>query len=73
MMSGKYVVLDHTVMELVEGITLKEYIERKGRLSHKEVISIAIQMCTGIGERMRQISFTETLSLRISLFPEMAR
>ena len=37
------------VMELVEGITLKEYIERKGRLSHKEIISIAIQMCTGIG------------------------
>ena len=36
-------------MELVEGITLKEYIEKKGRLSHKEVISIAIQMCSGIG------------------------
>lgn len=41
--------LYYMVMELVEGITLKEYIERKGRLSHKEVISIAIQMCTGIG------------------------
>ena len=40
--------LYYMVMELVEGITLKEYIERKGRLSHKEVISIAIQMCTGI-------------------------
>ena len=37
------------VMELVEGITLKEYIDKKGRLSHKETISIAIQMCTGIG------------------------
>jgi len=41
--------LYYMVMELVEGISLKEYIERKGRLSHKEVISIAIQMCTGIG------------------------
>lgn len=41
--------LYYMVMELVEGITLKEYIARKGRLSHKEVISIAIQMCTGIG------------------------
>ena len=41
--------LNYMVMELVEGITLKEYIEKKGRLSHKEVISIAIQMCTGIG------------------------
>lgn len=33
--------LYYMVMELVEGITLKEYIERKGRLSHKEIISIA--------------------------------
>lgn len=41
--------LYYMVMELVEGITLKEYIEKKGRLSHKEVISIAIQMCAGIG------------------------
>ena len=41
--------LYYMVMELVEGITLKEYIERKGRLSHKETISIAIQMCSGIG------------------------
>ena len=36
------------VMELVEGITLKDYIEKKGRLSAKETISIAIQMVTGI-------------------------
>ncbi len=41
--------LYYMVMELVEGITLKEYIARKGRLSHKETISIAIQMCNGIG------------------------
>lgn len=41
--------LYYMVMELVEGITLKEYIKRKGRISHKELISIAIQMCTGIG------------------------
>lgn len=41
--------LYYMIMELVEGITLKEYIKRKGRLSHKELISIAIQMCTGIG------------------------
>ncbi len=41
--------LYYMVMELVDGITLKEYIEKKGRLSHKEVISIAIQMCNGIG------------------------
>lgn len=41
--------LYYMVMELVEGITLKEYIEKKGRLSHRELISIAIQMCSGIG------------------------
>lgn len=41
--------LNYMIMEIVDGITLKEYIQRKGRLSHKEVISIAIQMCTGIG------------------------
>ncbi len=41
--------LYYMVMELVDGITLKDYIEKKGRLSHKEVISIAIQMCNGIG------------------------
>ena len=40
--------LYYMVMELVEGITLKEYIQKKGRLSAREVISIAIQMCTGI-------------------------
>ena len=36
------------VMELVEGITLKKYIEKKARLSVKEAVSIAIQACMGI-------------------------
>lgn len=40
--------LYYMVMELVEGITLKDYIEKKGRLSAKETISISIQMVTGI-------------------------
>lgn len=40
--------LYYMVMELVEGITLKDYIEKKGRLSAKETISIAIQMVTGL-------------------------
>lgn len=46
--------LYYMVMELVEGITLKEYIEKKGRLSAREVISIAIQMCMGIEAAHRQ-------------------
>ena len=40
--------LFYMVMELVEGITLKDYIEKKGKLSAKETISISIQMVTGL-------------------------
>ena len=38
----------YIVMELVEGITLKEYIEKKGKLSVREATSIAIQVCMGL-------------------------
>lgn len=38
----------YIVMELVEGITLKKYIEKKGALEYKEAVSIAIQMAQGI-------------------------
>lgn len=38
----------YIVMEHVEGITLKSYIEKKGRLSYKEAVSIAIQVGRGI-------------------------
>ena len=38
----------YIVMALVEGITLKKYIEKKARLSVKEAISIAIQVSMGI-------------------------
>ena len=36
------------VMELVEGITLKEYIEKKGKLAVREATSIAIQVSQGL-------------------------
>ena len=40
---------DHyIVMELVEGITLKNYIERKGRMTIKEATSIGIQVSMGL-------------------------
>jgi len=40
--------IHYIVMELVEGITLKKYIEKKARLSYKEAVSIAIQVSMGI-------------------------
>ncbi len=39
----------YIVMELVEGITLKNYIGRKGRLSLREAVSIAVQVAMGVG------------------------
>lgn len=38
----------YIVMELIEGITLKEYIAKKGKLSIKEATSIAIQVSMGL-------------------------
>ena len=38
----------YIVMELIEGITLKDYISKKGKLSVKEATSIAIQVSMGL-------------------------
>ena len=40
--------MHYIVMEYVEGITLKTYIEKKGQLTFKEAVSIAIQVGRGI-------------------------
>ncbi len=40
--------LYYIVMELIEGITLKNYIAKKGKLSVKEATSIAIQVSLGL-------------------------
>ena len=40
--------LYYIVMELIEGITLKDYITKKGKLSVKEATSIAIQVSLGL-------------------------
>ena len=40
--------LYYMVMELVEGITLKEYIAKKEKLTPKEVISITLHVCAGM-------------------------
>ncbi len=40
--------INYIVMELVEGFTLKKYIEKKARLSVREAVTIAIQIGMGI-------------------------
>ena len=40
--------INFIVMELVEGITLKEYIAKKGKLAVREATSIAIQVSQGL-------------------------
>ena len=40
--------LHYIVMELIEGITLKSYIKKKGKLGIKEAIGISIQVAQGI-------------------------
>lgn len=40
--------LHYIVMELVEGITLKKFVERKGKLDLKEAVGIAIQIAQGM-------------------------
>lgn len=46
--------LHYIVMELIEGITLKSYITKKGRLEVKETIGIAIQVAQGIAAAHEQ-------------------
>ncbi|NLU32174.1 MAG: Stk1 family PASTA domain-containing Ser/Thr kinase [Clostridiaceae bacterium] len=40
----------YIVMELVEGITLKEYIKKVGALDWKEAVSITIQICSALSK-----------------------
>lgn len=42
--------LHYIIMELVEGITLKKFIEKKGRLEINEAIGIGIQIAQGMEE-----------------------
>ncbi len=44
----------YIIMELIEGITLKSYIAKKGFLEVKETIGIAIQMAQGISAAHQQ-------------------
>lgn len=46
--------LHYIVMELIEGITLKSYIGKKGKLEIKEAVGIAIQVAQGIAAAHEQ-------------------
>ena len=39
---------DYIVMELIEGITLKEYLQKKGRLTWQEAVFFAEQICRAL-------------------------
>lgn len=47
-------VYHYIVMELIEGITLKNYIEKKGYLESKEAIGIALQVAQGMAAAHEQ-------------------
>ncbi len=40
--------VDYIVMEYVEGVTLKEYIEKRGVIPWKEAVDYAAQICAGL-------------------------
>ncbi|MDO5141990.1 MAG: protein kinase, partial [Eubacteriales bacterium] len=40
--------IDYIVMELIEGITLKEYMQQKGRLTWQEAVFFAEQICRAL-------------------------
>ena len=40
--------IHYIVMEMVEGITLKEYIQKKGHLSVSEAVNFSLQIASGI-------------------------
>ena len=60
--------LHYIVMELVEGITLKEYIQKKGKLTPKEVIGIMMQVCAGIESAHNNSSRDSRLFFLMAVF-----
>ena len=65
--------IHYIVMEYVEGITLKTYIEKKGQLNYKEALSIAIQVSRGIQAAHANISFIVISNRRILLSLRMVK
>lgn len=59
--------INYIVMELVEGITLKEYISKKGKLTVKEATSIAIQVAMGLYDQNRGALCSNVLRVFVSV------
>lgn len=62
--------MHYIVMEYVEGITLKTYIEKKGQLSFKRQSALPFRWEEVLRRRIARVSSTGTLSHRILLFPQ---
>ena len=60
--------LYYIVMELVEGITLKKYIDKKGRIDVKEAVSIAIPVATEYKQHIVIILYIGILNPKILLY-----
>ena len=59
---------DYIVMELIEGITLKQYIENKGALNWKEALHFALQIAKALEQLTTCIVF---LALVLELLEEI--
>ena len=63
----------YIVMELVEGITLKKYIEKRGKIPFKEAVSIAIQVANGLDAAHKHNIVHRDISHRTLLYLRKAR
>lgn len=65
--------LYYIVMELVEGITLKKFIEKKGKLDVKEAVGIGIQIAQGMEAAHDNHIIHRDIKPQILLFPKRER
>lgn len=61
------------VMELVQGITLKNYIDMKGKLDIREALNISVQIASGLSAASENRIIHRDTNRRISLCPVTVR